>query len=297
MSAKVSIIVPSRNERFLAQTIENLLAAATGDVEVIAVLDGYWPDPQLPEDKRLIQLHRGQWKGMRPGINAAAGCARGDYLMKIDGHCSVPRGFDEILVADCADNWIVVPRRYSLDPEAWEIKHDRPIVDAHYLSWPYARPDDHACGLHGNIWTARGQEREDVLIDDEMSSQGSCWFMSRKHWDRTIGPMEIENYGTFAQEFQELGLKTWLGGGEVKVNKRTWYAHLHKGKTYGTGYGFSNKQWAAWKEEKEKSRLFTIDHWMHDRWPERAHDLQWLIDRFWPVPGWPEDWRAQRDNA
>ncbi len=295
--SKVSIIIPSRNERFLAPTIENLLSAATGDIEVIAVLDGYWPDPQLPEDKRLIQLHRGTWTGMRPGINAAAGCARGDYLMKIDGHCSVPEGFDEILAADCEDNWIVVPRRYSLDPEAWEIKHDRPIVDAHYLSWPYADPNDRACGLHGNIWNERGKEREDVLIDDEMSSQGSCWFMSRKHWDGLIGPMEVDNYGTFAQEFQELGLKTWLSGGEVKVNKRCWYAHLHKGKTYGTGYGFSNAQWRAWKEEKEKARLFTIDHWMHDRWNEREHDLEWLIDRFWPVPGWPEDWRAQRDNA
>jgi len=294
--SKVSIIIPSRNEQFLAPTVRGLLEHGS-DIEVIAVLDGYWPDPPLPEDKRLIQIHHGKWKGMRPGINAAVACSRGDYVMKIDGHCSVPPDFDKILAADCEDNWLVVPRRYSLDPEAWERKLDRPVVDAHYLSYPYARPGDKTCGLHGNVWSARAKTQEHVSLDDEMSSQGSCWFASRKHWDRMIGPMEIHNYGTFAQEFQELGMKTWLSGGRVVVNKKTWYAHLHKGKTYGTGYGFSNAQWKAWAEEKEVARLFTIDHWMNNRWTNREHDIDWLIDKFWPVPGWPDDWRTHRDNS
>ncbi len=30
-------------------------------------------------------------------------------------------------------------------------------------------------------------------------------------------------------------MRTWLGGDQVKVNKRTFYAHLRKGKTYGRG--------------------------------------------------------------
>ena len=150
---------------------------------------------------------------MRPGINAAAGCARGKFLMKIDGHCSVAEGYDEALAKDCEDDWLVVPRRYSLDAETWTIKTDRPVVDAHYLSWPFERPEDRACGLHGNVWSQRGKDRAHLALDDEMSSQGSCWFTSRKHWDRLLGPMEVHNYGTFAQEFQELGMKTWLSGG------------------------------------------------------------------------------------
>ncbi len=290
---KLTVIIPSRRERFLGRTIEDVLKNARGDVEVIAVLDGYWPDPPLPNDKRLIQLHRGQWQGMRPGINAAVACARGQVFMKLDGHCALPEGFDVELCRELEDDWIVVPRRYSLDADTWIPNLKRPIVDAHYLSWPYERPEDRTCGLHGTVWASRAEERKDVLLDDEMSSQGSCWVMTRKHWDR-LGPMEVQNYGTFAQEFQELGMKTWLGGGSVKVNKRTWYAHLHKGTRFGTGYGFSNAQWDAWAEEREKARLFTIDYWMNDRWTERKRDLAWLIEKFWPVPGWPEDWESRR---
>lgn len=291
---KVSIIIPTRNEQFLPQTVADLLAKATGEIEVLVSLDGYWPDPPLPEDKRLIQIHRGQWRGMRPGINAGVACSRGDYVMKIDGHCSVAEGFDEALVADCEDDWLVVPRRFSLDAASWGPKLDRPVVDAHYLSYPYERPDDKTCGLHGNVWKERAAARKDVLIDDEMSSQGSCWFASRKHWDRVLGPMgQGGGYGTFAQEFQEIGMRTWLSGGRVVVNKKTWYAHLHKGKKFGTGYGFSNAQWKSWAAEKEAARLFTIDHWMQNRWAERKHDMGWLVDKFWPVPGWPEDWREQ----
>jgi glycosyltransferase involved in cell wall biosynthesis len=292
--SKVSVVIPSRNERFLAPTVKDVLKNASGDVEVIVVLDGYWPNPPLEADNRLIQVHWGDrfGKGMRPGINAAIACSRGNYVMKLDGHCSLGRGWDEILKQHCEDDWLVVPRRLSLEPETWTIKKDRPVVDAHYLSYPYARPGDRTCGLHGNVWKQRAVERSKIPIDDEMSSQGSCWFTTRKHWDRLLGPMEVHNYGTFAQEFQELGMKTWLSGGRVVVNKNTHYAHLHKGKQYGTGYGFSNQKWREWAEEKERARLFCVDHWMNNRWEERKHDIDWLIDKFWPVPGWPEDWRT-----
>lgn len=227
---------------------------------------------------------------MRPGINAAAVLARGDYLMKLDAHCAVSEGFDVALAGSCDDDWIVVPRRYPLDAEAWEIQRNgKPPIDYHYLSYPFERPGDSSCGLHGTPWRSRATERASILIDDEMSSQGSCWFMSRKHWNR-LGPMEVEKYGNFIQEFQELGLKTWLGGGAVKVNKAAWYAHLHKGKTYGRGYFISRQEMSAGAD-------FATRYWMRDQWAERKHDLRWLIERFAPVPGWPADLDAAFAHA
>ena len=291
---KVSIIIPSRKERFLQKTIDTLFENATGDIEIIAILDGYWPDPVLKDDPRLIQLHRTSNLGMRPGINAAVSISKGKYLFKIDGHCMVGKGFDEILKADCADNWMVVPRRFSLDAELWQVMDKKP-VDYHFLSYPYERPGDRTCGLHGQVWSERATHKKDILIDDEMSSQGSCYFTTRKWWD-VLGPMEIHNYGTFAQEFQELGMKTWLGGGEVKINKKTWYAHLHKGSKWGTGYGFTNDQWRQWIADKEAARLFTIDFSLHNKWEKRVHDFEWLIEKFSPVPTWPEDWREKIKN-
>ena len=50
VTGRVSVIIPSRNERFLTKTVIDLLAKAQGDIEIIAVLEGYWPDPPLPED-------------------------------------------------------------------------------------------------------------------------------------------------------------------------------------------------------------------------------------------------------
>jgi len=277
----VSVILPSRNERFLPQTLADVLAKARGPLEVIVVLDGYWPVPPLPTDPRLVILHHSPAQGMRPAINAAARIARGQWLMKLDAHCLVGEGFDEILTAECDQDWVVVPRRYSLDPEAWAIRPEKAPIDAHYLSYPYERPGDPSCGLHGTVWRDRTQARAEVLLDDEMSSQGSCWFMSRAQWGR-IGPLDAMNYGNFIQEFQEIGLKTWLGGGRVKVNKRTFYAHLHKGRKYGRGYSMEGLN-------HEAGRDFCTDYWMHDRWPERVHNLRWLIETFWPVPTWPAD--------
>lgn len=292
--SKVSILIPTRRERFLQQTINDILAKARGEIELIIALDGYWPDPPLVVPKTVILLHRGEQVGMRSGINGALSIATGDYFMKIDGHCMLDEGFDVKLVADCEEDWLVVPRRYSLEPESWTINREKSPVDAHYLSWPYTLGSEtvnSTGGLHGNVWGQRVKERGEFLIDDEMSSQGSCWFTTRKHWDRILNPMDIYHYGTFRQEFQELGNKTWLSGGRVVINKKTWYAHLHKGKKYGYGYGFSNERWRHWSNESELGRLFCIDFWMNNKWKDRKYNIEWLIDKFNP-PGWPSDWKT-----
>ena len=49
----VSIIIPSRNEPFLQHTIDDILAKAAGEIEVIVVLDGYWPTFELKQDPRV----------------------------------------------------------------------------------------------------------------------------------------------------------------------------------------------------------------------------------------------------
>ena len=85
---KVSIIIPARNEIFLPQTIDDIFRHATGDIEVIAILDGYWPDPILQDRPNLHLIHPGSPRGMRWGINAGANLAKGEFLMKCDAHCS-----------------------------------------------------------------------------------------------------------------------------------------------------------------------------------------------------------------
>ena len=282
--SKVSVLIPSRTEKFLPQTVTDILQKG-GDVEVIVVLDGYW-EASLPDDKRLHIIHRGAARGMRDGINSAVAIAKGEYLMKVDAHCMFGEGFDEILQADCADNWIVIPRRYSLDAENWKCNDKEPIDSMHYF-YPYAHPDD--LGLHGRPWMERARARKDVLIDEDITFQGSCWFMTRKHWDRNIVSLSEIGYETFMGEPQEIGFKTQLGDceGKVMVNKKTWYAHLHKGKTYGRMYYMANS-------ERKRGNDYSFDYWWNNRWTERKHDIEWLIDRFHPMPGWADDWKAHK---
>lgn len=292
--SKVSVLIPAGGvegnyERFLPHTVKDVLNKAAGDVEVIAVLDGYWPDPILDDDPRLVIIHHSKPMGMRASINHAARVARGDYLLKCDAHCLFAEGYDEVLKKDCDQDWIVIPRRYSLDAENWAVEQNRkPPRDYHYLCYPDPFKD-HDVGMHGVEWWDRGRDRSDPAydIDDNMSFQGSCWFMSRRHFHDFLGGMSEEGYGTFTQEPQEIGNKTWLGGGAIKVNKKTWYAHLHKGKRYGRMYPTDSK----YRQDVYDGHKYSAVYWMTNSWKKRVHDLEWLIEKFSPVPTWSEDWQ------
>ena len=282
----LSIIIPSRNEVFLTHTIRDLLAHAVGSIEIIVNIDENWPD-EIIKDKRVIYLHPGTPKGMRYGINSCAAIAKGIYLMKTDGHCMFAPGFDKVLSENCDDNWVVIPRRKRLDAENWKIMDvGKPDIDYHYLCFP-ERGKEHDWGMHGVMWPERALERIDPKydIDDTMSFQGSSWFMKRKWFTDFIGYLDDDFYGSFAQEPQEIGLKTWLGGGAVKVNKKTWYAHLHKGPKYGKMYRLTMNDEKVIIAGHNRS----AKHWMEGREPNMIHPIAWLVEKFWPVPTWPED--------
>lgn len=292
VKGKVSVLIPARNEIFLNKTIKDILAKAKGDIEIIAVLDGYWPvsfqvkeeiyNQEMIDDPRLLYIHHGISKGMRTSINHAANLATGEFLMKSDAHCMYDEGFDLKLKEgiplykndDGDDNWIVIPRRHRLDPENWKLQEvDKPPVDYEYLS----SFDDK--GVKGNKWDSRTKEREKFLIDETMSFQGSNWFMTANHYNNRLGQMNPEGYGEFVREAQEIGLKTWLSGGRVYTNKNTWYAHLHKGRTYGRMYFLDQNKMIA-------GERYCDDYWYNNRYPQAKYDLAWLIERFSPVPTW-----------
>ena len=291
----LSIIIPSRSPQYLQKTIDDLLTKAEGEIEIIVVFDGCWSVPMIKDNPKVRIVHHGtvhNSKGMRETINQGVAVSKGEYIMKTDEHCMFDQGYDLKLIADCEDNWVVIPRRLRLEPESWTLIEDRrQPIDYMFLAYPYERPLDITCGLHGAEWKQRYYDRKDILIDDTMSWQGSCYFMKRKHWD-WLGPMNTDMYGPFTQEAQEIGNKTWLGGGRLIVNKKTWYAHFHKGNK-GKGYGFSNAQYMQFSADKEKGRVFCIDYWLNNKWENRVHDFEWLVEKFWPIPTWPDNWKEQ----
>ena len=279
----LSVIIPNRNSQFTTKTIEDILLKSATEVEVIVNVDEKWPEPLL-NDKRVTYVHPSTPRGMRSGINAGLSLAKGDYIMKVDDHCMFAQGYDKELEDSCAENWLMIPRRYSLDAEKWERNLTRPVRDYHYLCFP-KQGKEHDWGMHGVEWHDRDKERTDPKydIDDTMAWQGSCWFANKKYFMSHVGFLDdrVETYSTFAQEPQEIGLKYWLGDGEIKVNKRTWMAHLHKGKQYGRMY----------KEDYHTvaSHNWSAKHWMTNEEPNLKHPISWLVEKFWPVPTWPED--------
>lgn len=281
----LSVIIPSRNEQFLPQTVNDLFVKADGKIEVIVVLDGYWPEPILQDNPALTIIHRGKSMGMRPAINAGVAIANGKWVMKTDAHCLFSEGFDKILKKDCEDDWVVIPRRYSLDAEKWERRH-KPPIDYMYLSFPDDPQDWGGAGYHGRVWRERNRDEtlKEIKIDDAMSFQGSCWFMHRDYF-HFLDLMDEENYGPFWQEAQEIGPKCWFSGGRVVRNKKAWYAHLHKGKQYGRGY-FLNKNTG------DKAVRYNNKFMVNPNWSKQieGRDLKWLVHHFWPIPGWPEKW-------
>lgn len=285
--------MPSRNEQFAGKTVADLLAKAQGDIEIIVIAEGGWPNPPLPADPRITILHHGKAKGMRPAINAATRIANGEYLLKSDAHCLWDEGFDvKLRAAYAEDNWILVPRRYALDPEKWEIdpSNKKYPIDYHFLSSPFHVAKNSTPGLHGSAWTARRDARKHIELDDELSSQGSAYFLSRRHWER-LGPLDIDAYGVFWHEMQELGQRCWLSGGALKVLKTTFYAHVFKGRRWGRGYSTAGMG-------HENGTAFCSWFWMTDQpFPGRTRTMRSLIEQFGPVPTWDADLDAVFDRA
>lgn len=303
---KVSVIIPSRSAQWLKQTVNAALGKAEGSVEVIVIFDGRWCEPEeMPEDDpRLIMVHHGEVHnhyGMRASINAGVRISSGTHILVLDEQCDLDQGYDVKLTADCEDDWVVIPRRQRLAPDNWQLTTEaegdkRPPIDYMYVEYPYVKPYDKTQGLHGAEW--KRPERADILIDDTPTMQGSCYFMKRSYWDKLFpNGLDDTHYGPFTQEAQEVSLTAWLSGGRVVVNKKTWYAHWHKGRA-GKGYGFSNAQYKKHCEQMEKGRLYCIDYWLNTK--DFKYDWDWFVtEKFPDMPGWSKDWRerVQKDKT
>jgi glycosyltransferase involved in cell wall biosynthesis len=181
--SKVSVIIPARNEIYLQQTIDDILRNARGEVEVIPVLDGYWPDPMLRSDPRVRWIHHSVSHGMRAAINEGLGAATGEYILKSDAHCMMGEGWDEILKADCQEQDVVVPRRFALDAENWKIKEDKAPVDYHYLTYPLEKAATSVC-MASTTGMSALKSAQRFSTTEEMSSQGSMYFMHKAYFER-----------------------------------------------------------------------------------------------------------------
>jgi len=224
---KLSVIIPSYKDPILHKTIDSLLESSElGDaLEIVVVLDGYWPKTPIKDDKRITIVHLGKNRGMRDSINVGVLASTGEYLMRTDEHAMFSQGYDRIAVSQIEDNWIMTPRRYFLDVDKWEVMDIDPVD---YSDLKIQKISDTVSKFAGYERRGRAKERADVMIDETMAMQGSCWFMKRTWWDEVIKELDSKNYGPLYQDSHEMVFHTWKAGGKLMVNKNIWHAHKHR---------------------------------------------------------------------
>ena len=296
----LSVLIPARNEQFLRKTVEDLLLNIRGETEIIVVLDGSWASPPLNQHKRVNIIYCPVSIGQRAACNQAAKLARGKYVMKVDAHCAFDEGFDiKMLEAfkEVGDEVTMVPNMKNLH-----------VFD-------YVCPDGHRRYQSGNgpckdcgkpvsmemIWKAKkspnstafcfdstphfqymGEYKEKQIGDlvETMSLQGSCFMLTRKrYFDLDVCD---ESLGSWGSQGIEVACKSWLSGGRVLCNKRTWYAHCFRTQP-GFRFPYHNPESQILGAKAKVRDLF-----FNNKWSKQVRPLSWLIEKFWPIPGWSE---------
>jgi hypothetical protein len=114
-----------------------------------------------------------------------------------------------------------------------------------------------------------------------MSLQGSCWMMAKEKYMEMIDARE--NFGSWGNEGIEIACRTWLFGGRVLVNHKTWYAHMFR--TQGGDFGFPYHQGGK-HVHRTKRRVW--EYFLNKENPKQIYPVSWLVEKFWPVKGWDE---------
>lgn len=316
----LSILIPSRNEQFLSRTIEDILKHIEADTEVIALLDGVWANPGIPQDPRVNIIYVPESVGQREGTDMAARIARGKYVAKVDAHCSFDQGFDRKMLeafAKVGDNVTMVPIMRNLHAFDWKClkcgnrwyqgptptfccsdyknRVRNPNCDStqfeRVMTW---KPRS---GTHSTSYTFDAEPhfqyfqeyklrpeyvkmKQETGLTESMSLQGSFFMATRKnYWKLKLGG----DFGSWGNQGIQVALATWLGGGRVLVNHNTWYAHMFR--TQGGDFSFPYNQ-SGRAVQKTKQKVW--EFFTNGKWKRQIHPVSWLIERFWPVPGWNE---------
>lgn len=309
MEYKLSICIPSRNEMFLARTVQDILEKKEAETEIIIGLDGQWANPPIKQHKDVNVVYIPESIGQRAITNICVRLSKAKYIMKVDAHCSFDKGFDRKMLEKMQDNYTMVPTMRNLWAFDWKCYH---------CGWrTYQGPTPQKCGSCGktdkirrkmlwigkerpqsnsycfdsdphfqyfNEYTKRPEYKKDLEtgITESMSLQGSCFMCTRdKYWELNLCD---ENFGSWGNQGIEVAVKTWLSGGFVKVNHHTWYAHMFR--TQGGDFSFPYRQ-SGKQVLKTKQNIKEL--FWNNKWDKAIHPLSWLIKRFSPVLGWSDE--------
>lgn len=301
----LSILIPSRNEEYTRLTVEDILKNKRGKTEVIVGMDGEWCEPGIDDHPDVRIFYSPKALGQRAMTNQLARLSKAKYVMKLDAHCAFGEGFDTFLMEDMNDDWTVVPTMYNLHAfdrvctQCGDRRYQGPLNDKHgfpeqcsecgsgpiikEMVWePKKSPKTTSMRFDTNLkfqYWGGYKHRQQGDVVDTMSILGACWMLTRaKYWELNICD---EEHGSWGQQGTEVACKTWLSGGRLACNTKTWFAHMFR--TQGRDFGFPYPQDG---NQVDHAREYSNWLWKGNNWDQAIHTLEWLIDRFSPVPDW-----------
>ena len=299
MSYDLSICIPSRQEEFLTNTIDDILKNKRGNTQIIVGLDGCWPHTPIKDHPDVVIVHYSESIGQRSITNRCVEVSKAKYIVKLDAHCGIDEGFDikmmnlmedDITMVGVMRNlhvfdWVCPDghRRYQ-GPSGVCTECGKPTTKD--IRWiPKTNPQSTAfrfdTTLHFQYHNDFGKQQKGDLTET-MSLQGSCFMITRdRYWDLNICD---EAFGSWGQQGVEVACKSWLTGGRVLVNRTTWHAHMFR--TSGADFGFP---YPLSGRAVERARKFSRELFLENKWPLQKYPLSWLIEKFKPLPDWHEE--------
>lgn len=298
----LSILIPARSELFISNTVADILKNKRGKTEIIVGLDGAWADPGIVDHPDVRVVHVSESRGQRGMTNMLCRLSKAKYVAKCDAHTAYDEGFDVKLIEafkETGDNTIMCPIMRNLHVFDWK------CYDCGLRIYQGPTPQKCSqCGKSGNIrrkilWFAKPSPQSTAYTFDtslhfqyhsewknkqqgdlveSMSLQGSFFICTRKkYWELNLCD---EGHGSWGQQGVEIAMKFWLSGGQVIINRRTWYAHLFR--TAGGDFSFPYPQSG---KQVQKAREYSKDIWFNNKFEKQIYPLSWVIDKFKPIVG------------
>lgn len=305
--AKLSIIIPARNEEFLVQTINDILSKTGDETEIIVGLDGYWPPTPIEDNPRVKIFHVSEPIGQRAMSNQLVRLSKSRYVAKVDAHCAFDDDFGNKMLdffKEVGDDIVAVPIMRNLHAYDWVCPdgHRRyqsppnPCADCgkpvekevRWIGKPRPESTSYCFDKEPHFqyfkeYTKRPEYHKMVsekCYNETMSLQGS-FFMATRHnyWKYELCD---ERAGSWGNQGIEVACAAWLSGLRVLCNHKTWYAHFFR--VGGIGFPYENKN-----SDVLKTKNYIQEKYWKMKNKQQIHSVKWLLEKFAPVPGWTEE--------
>jgi len=306
---KLSILIPARNEEWLARTVEDLLEHKTDDTEIIVGLDGKWADPGLPDHDDVTIVYYPESIGQRQMTNQLCKLSNAKYIAKVDAHCAFDQDFDKKMLDAfkiTGDNVVMVPIMRNLHAFDWVCPDghrryqgpsgpckecgkptERDVVWIPKTS-PQSKSYSFDASPHFQYFSEhckREPFKKDLERDgltESMSIQGSFFMMTKDNYYEL--DIDNEEWGSWGSQGIQIACSFWLSGGRVIVNNNTWYAHMFR--TQGQDFGFPYPQSGR---QVSHAKKYAKKIFFEERWYKAIRPVSWIVERFWPVTYWKDE--------